>query len=76
MEFVLKFKNIFTIEFDVDPLADLLLRRVYLDTEQIAEEDKGLLRYVGTMEMTATEISKVEDVEDEVKPFNMEEYMA
>ena len=35
--FVLKFKNIFEIDFYVDPLASNLLRKVFLETEKVDE---------------------------------------
>ncbi len=35
--FVLKMKNIFEIDFYVDPLASMLLRKVYLDTEKVED---------------------------------------
>ena len=35
--FVLKFKNIFEIDFYVDPLASMLLRKVFYETESVDE---------------------------------------
>ena len=35
--FVLKFKNIFELDFYVDPLASMLLRRVFFETETVDE---------------------------------------
>ena len=35
--FILKFKNIFEIDFYVDPLASMLLRKIYYETEKIDE---------------------------------------
>ena len=35
--FVLRFKNIFEIDFYVDPLASMLLRRVFYETETVDE---------------------------------------
>ena len=37
MTFVLKFKNIFEIDFYVDPLASMLLRKVFYETETVNE---------------------------------------
>jgi len=34
---VLKFKNIFEIDFYVDPLASNLLRKVFFETEKVDE---------------------------------------
>ena len=33
--FILKFKNIFEIDFYVDPLASMILRKIYFETEKI-----------------------------------------
>jgi len=36
--FVLKFKNIFELDFYADPLANQLLRKVFYETEKINED--------------------------------------
>jgi len=35
--FVYKFKNILELDFDVDPLASMLLRKVFYETEKVDE---------------------------------------
>ena len=80
-----KFKNIFDLEFYADPLASMLLRKVFFETEKVA--DKIVERAQGDLEKNeepAAENNKEEDIEaafmnykvEEVKPFSMEEYMA
>lgn len=39
--FVLKFKNIFELDYYVDPLASMLLRKVFFETEKV---DSALLK--------------------------------
>ena len=41
--FVLKFKNIFELDFYVDPLASMLLRQVFFETESV---DSAILKDV------------------------------
>ena len=36
--FTLKFRNIFEIDFQTDPLASMLLRRVFCETEKLDQE--------------------------------------
>ena len=38
ISFILKFKNIFEIDFQTDTLASMLLRKVFCETEKIDEE--------------------------------------
>lgn len=39
--FVLKFKNIFELDYYVDPLASMLLRKIFFETEKV---DSSLLK--------------------------------
>ena len=83
--FVLKFKNIFELDFYVDPLASMLLRKVFFETETV---DEKLLEDIQTQlnrnaapaaatVATADEEAKFMNYQvEEVKPFSMEEYMA
>ena len=83
--FVLKFKNIFELDFYVDPLASMLLRKVFFETEKV---DTALLRDIEEQlnrnEAPPSAQAATEDEEakfmnyqvEEVKPFSMEEYMA
>ena len=92
IKFVLRFKNIFTIDFYADPLASMLLRKVFCDTEKVEQKHLDAIQKTLTMKRREEERkeeekvagNKAEDDEsaflykkvEEVKPFSMEEFMA
>lgn len=84
---MLKFKNIFEIDFYVDPLASMLLRKVFFETESVDEAllkdiHEQLQRNKQTVVAGGGETAEDEEAKfmnyqvEEVKPFSMEEYMA
>ena len=77
--FILKFKNIFEIDFQTDPLASMLLRRVFCETEKLDEEELEKAGKVMEQKEEAKESDNPLDIMNykvqEVKPFSMEDVM-
>ena len=79
--FVLKFKNIFEIDFQTDPLASMLLRRVFCETEKLdqtalEQTQKQLEDNEVKQAASGNQLDIMNYKATEVKPFSMEDFMA
>ena len=87
ISFILKFKNIFELDFYADPLANQLLRKVFYETEKVNQDfmEELMARLQPKREEVKVGESAAAAAEGEnflnisvkkIKPFSMEEFMA
>jgi hypothetical protein len=80
ISFILRFKNIFEKDFYADPLASMLLRKIFVESEKVdshrLEEAEKEIRYNLGEEIPQVEVENEPKEEKEPKGFSMEEFMA